>query len=396
MICRKYIVALIFPPQSAYSRLLTEGIMQRHLAHRDWTMVELPRLLIGRSPLPTGKWRLDGALVWAEPRDQWMYRLLDRQVKVVSFGAEWADHEGVASVMLKTSDLHREVLGHFKSLGLRHTLALAHRLDRRPATKRVLESFASMAISMGMTSAVRDIGGKLSPGTAPQRLLRPDSETDLRDILRALPKPAGIYCGGDFIGYIVCEVAARLGMRVPEDIAVVGEGGNLIGELAHPPLSTITGNVREVGVAMADCLGQWLSSGERPFPTTTIPGARLIKRESSVGKSGSDVLEAVRRCIAQRAVEGVSLNELTELSGLGAKTLSRRYQAAFGTDPLDEIHQRRLAEINRLLSQTKTPIAEIARACGFSSQAALYNYFKRHAGAGPGEYRSAHAGSGHG
>ena len=46
------------------------------------------------------------------------------------------------------------------------------------------------------------------------------------------------------------------------------------------------------------------------------------------------------------------------------------------------------AEAKRLLAEPDTAIAEVATACGFTSQAGLYNYFKRHAGIGPSEFRA--------
>lgn len=364
------------------------GVMESHLEHRHWTLIELPRVTIGKSPLPTGKWHLDGAIIWAEQRDQWVHTLLSKKVPIVSFGSEWTGVAGIATINFQMDHLHHEVLSHFKKLGLRHTLALAHHLDQRPATRRVLERFASAAVQAGMTSVVRDIGGKWSPGTVPHRLLKPETEHELAGFLKALPKPAGVYCVSDHIGFIVCSVAARLGLKVPEDLAVVGQGGNLVGAFAHPPLTTVTGPARETGRTMAECLANWLTTGSPPVANREIPGAHLVKRASTVGKSGSATLEAIRRFISQNAAQGVSLGDLTALSGLGVKTLCRRYQAVFGIDPLSESHDLRMSEAKRLLAEPNSSIAEVATTCGFSSQAALYNYFKRHTGSAPSEFRN--------
>jgi len=101
------------------------------------------------------------------------------------------------------------------------------------------------------------------------------------------------------------------------------------------------------------------------------------------------MLESVRGFIEERAVKGLGMGELQEVSGLSAKTLTAQYAAAFGIKPLDEALHLRIAEAKRLLEENGLPITEIAARCGFSSQAGFYNYFKRHTGISPSDFRDA-------
>jgi AraC-like DNA-binding protein len=382
-------IALVFPPIPSYSKGLTEGVVERHLAHRDWTLIELPRLIVGQSPLPEGELHLDGAIVWAEPRDHWVLDLVGKGVKVVNCGTEWVATPGVASVHFRHGDLHRAVVQHLGQLGLRRVVVMGHRLDKRPATRRVLEEMVNLAGQAGLEARLWELGGLDSPSVMPRRLLEPEKEHELEAFLKGLELPTAVVCAGDHMGFIVCEVAARLGLRVPEDLPVVGQGDNLLACFAHPPLTTVAGPARAVGCAAADCLAQWLAGGDGPPPAEEVPGSSLIVRESTVGKSGSAVLQAVRRRIAEAAAHGVTLNELVALSGLSVKTLVHRYQEAFGVTPVEEIQQLRLVEAKRLLEQAAGSLAQTAVACGFSSQAAFCNYFRRHVGQGPGEWRAA-------
>ena len=384
----RQIIAVALPAMLSSSRAMTEGIVERHLKDRDWTIIELPMTTIGRTPLPAGGLHLDGAIVWCEPRDEWIHDLVAQGVKVVNCGTEWVGVEGVASVHFQYADLHAAVVRHLLELELRHVTAIGHRLDRRPASRRVMESFAAAARQAGMTAAVFDIGGELSPAVSPQRLLAPEGEIALSGLLKSLPGPAAIYCASDHMGFIVCEVAGRLGLRVPEDIAVVGMGDDLVGHFCSPPLTSVAGPARSVGYAAADCLTRWLTSEIQPFNVETVPGGKLIVRESTVGKSGSVVMEAVRRYISLHAVRGLSLGELVDLSGLSVKTLVRQYRAAFGLEPLEDVHQQRLGEARRLLLSTNS-ISDVAAACGFTSHSAFVNYFQRHAGCRPSDLRTA-------
>jgi LacI family transcriptional regulator len=388
---RKQVVALIFPANSAYSRGLTEGVIDRHFEMRDWLIVELPRYRIGDSPLPERRFHIDGAIVWAEPRDRYLLELLEQRVPVVNCGMEWGDTEGVMRVHLRQEDLHAEVIRHFVALGLRRAVVLGHLLEQRPATRGVLQSFVQLAEAAGLEAAMWDIGGTESPSASPRRLLEYEEEAELAAYLAGLPKPVGVYCCGDHIGYLVSEVARHLGLRVPQELAIVGIGANTICCLSHPPLSSVAGPARELGRVAAEQLARWFATGQRPAADVVVPGAILTERESTVGKSGQVVLEGIRRYLHEHAARGLQLNDLASFAKLSGKTLVRQYEEAYGINPLEEAQQLRLAEAKRLLAEPHAVVAEVAAACGFSSQAALYNYFKRHTGVGPSEFRAAAA-----
>lgn len=383
---RKPVVALILPANSAYSRELTEGVIDRHLRARDWLIIDLPRYEIGQSPLPARRFHLDGVITWAEPRDSFVLELVGSGVPVVNCGMEWGGLDGVMRVHTRHEDLHQEVIRHFTALGLRHAVILSHNLAHRPATAGVLQSFVKLATHAGLEARMWDVGGVDSPSTSPRRVLEYADETELAAFLTELPKPAGIYCTGDHMGFLVSLVARHAGLRVPQDLAIMGLGGNTIAALADPPLTSVATPARKIGFAAAEQLARWLDAGRRPAEEIVVPGAVLTLRESTVGLSGQVELEALRRLIAERAATGMDLGELVRQSKLSAKTLVRRYEEAFGIKPLDEIQQLRIAEAKRLLT-TELPVAEVAARCGFTSQAGLYNYFKRHTGVAPSDFR---------
>lgn len=387
--CRKK-VALVFPPVPSYSHKLTMGVVERHLAHNDWSIIEVPREIPGQSPFAGDGTLPDGVIVWAESVDQWLHELLDRKIPVVNCGTEWLGVEGVASAHFDYDDIHRHLLRHFMDLGLRRVIAIGHRLPDRPQTLTSLETFVNLASDSGMESYVWELDGVDSPAILPRRLLATERESKLADFLTSLRKPAGIYCYGDHIGYIVSAVASSLGIKVPQQLAIAGFGDNLIATFADPPLTTIDGAAHQVGLAAADCLAHWMKHGQPPFTDLAVAGFELIERESTVGKSGSVVLEAVRRYIDMHAGHGTSLDELVSLSGLSVKTLVRQYRESFGHDPMEDIHQRRLKEAKMLLNKSTLAIGAIATSCGFSSQAAFANYFLRHTGCSPGAYRKEH------
>lgn len=386
----KPVIALIFPANSHYSRELTDGVIDDHFLHNEWTLIELPRYLIGDSPLPLKKYRLDGAIVWAEPRDQYVSELIDRGIPIINCGMEWRDQPQVMRVHMIREDLHTLAIQHFRSIGLRRVVAFGHRLEQRPATLDFLKCFVTLAQQAGLDATIWDIGGQDSPSINPRRLLEYQDETEMAAFLRDLPKPSGIFCCGDHMGYLVCAVAKQAGLSIPEDLAIIGFGGNTASILSDPPLSSVLGPGRDIGRIAAEQLRLWLKKGKRPQATILVPGGRLIERESSVGKSGQALMEKMRRFIQEHAVNGISLQELAQAAHLSVKTFVRQYETAFGIHPLAEAQKLRIDTAKQLLASHECTVAEVATRCGFSSQAAFYNYFKRHDGSSPSDWHKTH------
>ncbi len=379
----KKTIALIFPVNVGYSQMLTAGVIERHMEFPDWNFINLPRQTAGVSPLPEGNFPIDGAIVWCEPRDIFVRELAQQGIPVINCGMEWADEPGVVRVSPHIDDVNQMIITHFQSLGLKRLVILGHGLGTRPATQGVLQAMADIAQGMGLDAVVRDIGGEKGPSADPRRLLCYAEETHLQKLLRSLPKPSGIYCSGDYMGHLVCSVASYCGFRVPDDFAIMGGGGEVIGELSHPPLTSVLAPMRAIGRRAVDLMVEWISTGHIAESQVIVRGADLIERESTVGKSGRTILAAIRRYIEENAIRGISINELVERSQLSAKTFNREYWNAFGIKPIDEINQLRIAHARRLLMENKSSIGEVAQRCGFSSQAAFYNYFSRHTGMKP-------------
>ena len=67
------------------------------------------------------------------------------------------------------------------------------------------------------------------------------------EMLRESRKFQAIVACNDEMGVSAIHAARRLGMRVPEDMAVIGIGDSFIGQTVIPQLTTISGSVDEMG-----------------------------------------------------------------------------------------------------------------------------------------------------
>ncbi|UJW76738.1 helix-turn-helix domain-containing protein [Rhizobium sp. SL42] len=82
----------------------------------------------------------------------------------------------------------------------------------------------------------------------------------------------------------------------------------------------------------------------------------------------------------------VSLAELAAIAGLSEFHLQRMFRASCGVSPHGWVQHRRLARAKTLLAGGD-PIAQIASACGFSSQSHMTRVFKAMTGTTPSAYR---------
>lgn len=101
-------------------------------------------------------------------------------------------------------------------------------------------------------------------------------------LLRAEPDTDAIFCGNDNIARGVCEALRDRGVRIPEDIAVIGfDNWEVITSSARPPLSSIDMDLEEVGRTAARALFAAIN-GEPDTGVHRLP-CRLVMRESTTG-----------------------------------------------------------------------------------------------------------------
>jgi LacI family transcriptional regulator len=103
-------------------------------------------------------------------------------------------------------------------------------------------------------------------------------------ILNMKIRPDGIFTANDTSAVsIICELK-KAGLRIPDDIAVVGFNNEPISKVVEPNLTTVDYPAREIGEIAATSLINKLNNSE-PFSLSTIVlKHKLIVRESSLRK----------------------------------------------------------------------------------------------------------------
>jgi len=99
-------------------------------------------------------------------------------------------------------------------------------------------------------------------------------------------------------------------------------------------------------------------------------------------------LKRVLAHIEQHIAAPDTVRTLAALVHLSQFHFSRSFKAATGQSPHRYINGRRLAHAQALLLSGSQPLAYIAVACGFSSQANFTRAFLRNVGITPGRFRA--------
>jgi LacI family transcriptional regulator len=109
----------------------------------------------------------------------------------------------------------------------------------------------------------------------------------MRRLLELKRRPDGVFCFNDPLALGAINYALEKGLRIPEDIAVIGCGNLHYDDSLRIPLSSINQHSRKIGEESARIALQILNSKVPPRPETVVLQPELIVRSSSQRRSPS-------------------------------------------------------------------------------------------------------------
>ena len=210
--------------------------------------------------------------------------------------------------------------------------------------------------------------------------------------IRSLPKPIALLCWGAARGRQVTEACHYAGVRVPDEIAVLGgEFDDLMASISNPPLSTTDQPAEQIGYAAAEMLARMMAGHKTPPQPVLFAPSRIIVRHSTSTLAIDDPLvrEALEM-IRQRAPHGIYVSDLVRQLSIARRTLEQRFVKLIGRTPAAEIRRVRIEEAKRLLIESDKSIADVGKSAGFSQQDLFSRTFRHSVGIPPSEYRRRH------
>lgn len=215
------------------------------------------------------------------------------------------------------------------------------------------------------------------------------------ELLNNLEKPLAVMCQNDDAAAIILQAAFDGGIRIPEEVAILGAGNNqLVCDFLPRTLSSIDPNLRSLGFSAARELDR-LFSGEPPRKATLrVPPKNVFTRESTDFLAVSDPsVMRVLRYIWDNYNKPLNIEKLTSLVPISRSALYNLFIDEVGRPMARELMRVRVEHAKRLLKTSDLNISAIGKQCGFSSLINFSRAFSQKVGQSPREYRYSMRGS---
>ncbi|MEO8184634.1 MAG: substrate-binding domain-containing protein [Deltaproteobacteria bacterium] len=368
-------VLVILSTGSAWSRGILRGFMAA--AHeRDWIVLHFHPDADVKCLVQ--EWAPAAAVIGPELTAQAIEAL--SPVPLVSVTVDRCA-QGVASVCLDEKAIGTLALQHLLDTGLRHFTTF--RFDESPFAVAREQAFVRGAGAVGARVTAGWTGEGARPG---QRIEDPAA---ILAWLSQLPTPCGIFTCTDGWGRTVARYVRLAGLRMPEDIALVGADNDMLEcELMSPPLSSVVIPWREIGRSAAQIVQLALSGKPIEGKRVVLSPLAVVARRSSQVFAISDPLVAKAvGWIRSNAERRLSVSMVARAVGGGRKRLERRFRAALDRTVHQEIRRAHVDRAKGLLESSGASLVEIAKHSGFTNAALLTDAFHRELGMPPGVYR---------
>ncbi len=158
--------------------------------------------------------------------------------------------------------------------GRRHVATLS---ANDPRAMRRHRAFSDTAVRLGMVAnGANAVPDHLVPAPSTAR----SGRDGLRALLERDPSIDGLFCSSDMMALGVLTEAQALGIRIPEQLAVVGMGDHGFAKDLEPALTTVQVKSSEIGRIAAEFIIH--RAEERPIEQAIVDvGFTIVEREST-------------------------------------------------------------------------------------------------------------------
>lgn len=215
-----------------------------------------------------------------------------------------------------------------------------------------------------------------------------------RNYLDQKKKPEAMIFAADSYAYLFWEAALERGLRVPEDIALVGIGdrSHFVLPRERRPLTTLRQDHDAIGAVSVRVLSEMISGKrKRTHQHVLLPPSLRIRRSSLRRNLASDPKDEFQRnvhdYIEAHLGGSLKLGLAARRFELSPSHFSKRFREIFGLSFSDSVAQRRLDRAKVLLKETSESVKKIMEKVGYPNHRRFYEKFRARFGATPQEIR---------
>lgn len=361
---------------------------------------------------------LEGVYGYARPTQRWIFRFLPTLGAALSDVLEWQPHGIIMGASPNQRRPEDSVLAavpivtigsvcpEWATTSITYDNGAAGRAAARHLLERPLASAACIYNSShpgacarrdGFRDAIQQAGRPYAeldevdflPGISNPDDVWSRPERVLTDWLAQLPKPCGLFCWQDALGWLMMDACFHAGILIPEDILVAGaNNAEQVCQLTYPTLSSVSMPFQEAGFCAAQMLHRLMEGGDAPAQPVVLSPGDVVQRDSTRRVLSDDPL--VRR--AMSLIDGGwaddgNIGDLCTELGCTRRNLERGFQKSGLASPHRMLQEYRVRKATALLEQGLYTVDAIARECGLGSPQALHAMFKRITGKPPRAFR---------
>jgi len=213
----------------------------------------------------------------------------------------------------------------------------------------------------------------------------------LHRLFAEAPLPCGVFAANDDHAAVVLAVCRQEGLRVPDDVSLVGVDDMApFCEHLSPPLTSIAADFPTAGRLAAQLLVKAVENPALAPAHLVYPPCGVTYRDTTSAPVRADPLVAKALAhIRRHATEGLRAADVVAHMGVSERTAEMRFRRHAGKSITECITDARLERALACLANPRQRIDAIANLCGWSSPAHLKHLFKARFGCSMRDWRKA-------
>jgi LacI family transcriptional regulator len=214
----------------------------------------------------------------------------------------------------------------------------------------------------------------------------------LSDWLKSLPKPVALMACDDNQGHHITEAARHAGIRIPDELAVLGvDNDEMICDLSDPPLSSIELDSEKSGYEAARLMEQMIEDQVCYADDIVVNATQVVTRHSTdIFASKDKYIVSALKYIHGNLDKNLKVDQVLKEVPLSRRSLEKRFIMTTGYPVYEYIYNQRIEKFTQKLLDTDLTIFEIALDLGLSDSKNIARQFKQIKGVTPMEYRKQH------